>query len=287
MVTGLYLASLFNSLFASVSIAKMGSEWLASYNIYSQIVSSYNPGFIPVWFILSYSSIVLAMKRMRSFSKSRAIIIVSGITNYLFFASIIALIMLFSFLSESELFKSDYLKMVTPILMIVIIMLLVVGFINLIFLYIRRDSEKEILHQQANKRLDIIAYIMKLGKLMAVTLIIAVITGAALFVSNVMIQNETLTISILVMSGVSSVLILYYYFKYTVYRLNDAKISVLWLIGIVGGYLIILALKSWMIIHQLHLFYIFNTLFAIFTSLFIAAQYVLFLLPTKRNITIE
>jgi hypothetical protein len=279
MLVGCYLCSLLNAALTNFAGAQFGTQWLASYSMYAQIVASYIPNLVPVWFIVSYASFVLALKRMRALNMDRFVAIFSGITNYLFFASFIALIMLLMMQYGFATARTEYMAMVTPVLSFIIEGLVVVGLINLIFLCIRRNTEQNNL-PQTKGRLDILGYIMKLGKLMAIITTVSITIGIIIGVVGFSTSNTDI---IYLISGLLCIITLVFYITYTIYRLWDAGISVFWLVGIMGGYIALALLRVWMVVKQYHLFYIYNTLFSIAVSFFIAAQFILFLLPTKSN----
>jgi hypothetical protein len=279
MLVGCYLSSLLNAALVNVASSQFGYAWLASFSMYAQVTASYIPNLVPVWFIVSYASFVLALKRMRALDMDRPVAIFSGITNYLFFASFVALIILLLMQYGFKTAQKDYMAMITPVLPFVIEGLVVIGLVNLIFLCIRRDTEQNKL-PQTKGRLDILGYIMKLGKLMAVTTTLSIIFVIIIVIMNLITGNIEV---IYLTSGVLCIITLIFYIKYAIYRLWDAGISIFWLVGIMGGYIALAILRVWMAGTQHHLFYIYNTLFAIATSFFIAAQFVMLLLPTKSN----
>jgi len=273
MLAGTYMSSFFNQIHASIIAGRISSEWLASNVLYNQLTNSFTPNLVPVWFIVSYSSFALAMKRVRMLNNSRTIAIASGITNYLFFASFIALLTIGVFLADTQ--QNEICRYITPILIYIIIAFFVIGVANLIYLYTRRGAEQSCSFYQKG-RLDVSEYSIKMGNLMGVLIIISIIISVILFLSD--FANTIL------ISGLCSLIPLFFYIKYSIYRLRDANISIFWLVGVLIVYFIMFGLKILTNLHfpnNLTLYY--NTLFAIVTSFFIATQYILFLLPTKNE----
>ena len=282
MLLGTYLNTLLDPMLTSLIAGRIGGEWIASIIIYNQITYSFTPNLVPVWFIVSYSSFVLARKRVRMLNNDRTITTTSGIVNYLFFASFIALITIGTYqvsMQQNEL----YMSVVKPVLIYTINAFFVIGLANLIYLCFRRESEHAYCAYQKG-RLDISAYSTKMGNLIGITIIVSIIISVILILSDFMLLLLLPSEKAQLILVLCSLIPLFFYIKYSAYRLRDANISILWLVSILIIYVIMLSLKIWINLHcQSNLTLYYNTLFAIVTSFFIASQYILFLLPTKNN----
>ncbi|WP_221411517.1 hypothetical protein [Dysgonomonas sp. 216] len=202
--------------------------------------------------------------------------IISGIVNYLFFASFTTLITLGAYYPEITISNQSP---ISSVFIYSIIGVLVVGIINMICLCFQyKDEYEDILASE--KRLTPITYAIKLGNLMGIMAIFNVVIIIVLFYSDFSYSDLNPTYIGLYCLGY-----LFFYIKYSIYRLKDAKVSIVWLFGIIAVYLAMFGLKMWLNINvwnSLTLFY--NTLFNIVASCFVAMQYVLFLLPTKQSI---
>lgn len=283
MLIGTHLGLFLNTALTSVIAGRMGdSEWLSANVIYSQIMSNFTPNLVPVWFIVSYSSFVIAAKRIRELNRNRTIKIISGIVNYLFFASFITLITMGMYhieLTEPKM----YMSFITPGLICTVITFFVVGVANLIFLCIRRESEQSYVSHK-KRYLGVIGYTIKLGNLMGITVIVSIVISIALIFLNLLDSLLFYSSILQVIVGLCSLVPLFFYVKYSIYRLKDANIPVVWLIAVVSIYFVLFGFQIWLTLHiQNNLTVYYNTLFSIITSFFIAAQYSLFLLPTKND----
>ena len=284
MLVGTYLSMRIITSISSIVVGQMGSKiWLLSSTIYNQITNSFIPNLVPVWFIVSYSSFMLAVKRIRLLNNSRTIAVISGIINYLFFASFIALIAL-------EMYKDNIsqeaIQVPTSSLIYMIYALFVIGFANLIYLCIWKKSE-QICCSYPPKRLDVSGYALKLGTLMLMVTCASIVPYVILMSLNALnIDWYALYSSkihaICILCG--SLIILFFYIKYSIYRLKDTEISMLWLISVLLIYSVMVGLRIWINLYfQSNLMLYYNTVFAIATSFVVAAQYILFLLPSKEE----
>ncbi|MCL2327092.1 MAG: hypothetical protein FWC39_01125 [Bacteroidetes bacterium] len=288
MLLGTYLGMQMLSTISTVITAKMGLTWIAQSNIYNYITSSFTPNLVPFWCIISYSSFMLAAKRIRMLNNNRALAIISGIINYLFFASFIALMTLGMYMVENK----ELIQFVTPAFIYTIRTLFVIGLVNLIYLCVAKKTE-QICLPHSQKRLDVSGYAKKLGNLMLIAVCVSIVTGIILKSLNLLNVSSLYTLhlsssKIQVIFILYSLIILFFYIKYSIYRLKDAKISILWLVSIMTIYCIMVGLKIWINLNfQSNLTLYYNSVFAIATSFFIAAQYILFLLPSKKEENLE
>jgi hypothetical protein len=280
MLMGTYLIQFFDSVLTNFIVVKIGGyEWFALSETYGQIVSSFIPNFVPAWFIVSYSSFVLTMKRVRMLNNNRTVTVILGIVNYLFFASFVALITLGISMPGMQL-NELYMSIIKPVFYLVIAFL-VFGLANLIYLCARRESEYSYFPCQKG-RLDVLTYSVKIGNLIGITIILNIIISVILVLSDVSLSSKNVQYILLLYS----LIIFFFYIRYSICRLKDANISILWLVSILIIYFIMLGLKIWTNVHFMgNLTLCYNTLFAVATSFFIALQYILFLLPTKNNNT--
>jgi hypothetical protein len=278
MLVGTHLSLLIDPMIIQAIAGSKGSVWLASNIYYSLITNSFTPNLVPVWFIVSYSSFILAVKRIGTLNNSRMIAVVSGIINYLFFASFAALIML-EIYRENLASEAVFIQVFTPALSYTVYTLFVLGCANLLYLCTRRKTEQSYF-AYSKKRLDVSGYGIKIGNMLVISIGIGIITGIVIKLND----NFLLSPITQAIIGLCGLTILFFYIKYSIYRLKDANISILWLICAMAIYSIMFGLKIWINWNfQNNIVLCYNSVFAIVTSLFIAAQYVLFLLPTKKN----
>lgn len=283
MLAGTYLATMLNATLGNMIAGRVSMEWLAANSIYTQVTNSFTPTLVPAWFIVSYSSFVLATKRIRALSHPPAVGIASGIVNYLFFASLISSFCLGALMPDLAE-QRTYLMFVTPALIYTILAFLAAGVANLIFLCFRRNSE-EFDPEYPTRRLDASGYAIKLANLMAISAIVSVIAGICLDKLGYPLFDTFLySPEIQYVFGLFGLVTLIFYITYSIYRLKDAQVSVLWLIGAMVIYLALFGFRIWLNMNfaQAPTAY-FNTLFAMLSSFFVAVQYMLFLLPTKNG----
>lgn len=279
ILTAYSLFSLMHTSFIQILLGRYGADWLAYSVIYQQIISSYIPVLVPVGFIISYSSFVIGLKRMRVFTSHKPSAVYSGIVNFLFYASFIALLR-FVLYNSSLKVEPDYTSMVTPLIILFMLIFYFVGLINIFLLYRRRRDEIPFF-SQVRDRLSILNYIMKLGKLMLISVSIAlVIAVLSLFLFPLYSLFDSLSIFYIIFGIGISV----FYFRYTFLRMKDAGVSLLWLIGILVVYLIVSTLMLWTGYNQYTSFFYISTLFSIVTSFVLGAQFLLFLLPSKKSL---
>ena len=276
LAIGVYINVVFENMLTSVISARFGTEYLYSHIMFKSIMSTYVPHLVPTSFILAYSAFVLGLKRVRSLTENCAVSLLSGIVNYLFFASILAFIQL----SGSSI-DSYQTYPFTPYLLIIIATLIVIGIANLIVLSIAKQSENS-KQPQIYRRLDILSFALKLEKLIAISILIGVAVFV-IFLTNPFIFLLLKAFHIDIVAVILLLGLLFFYIKYIIYRLHDAGKSVWWLVGILGAYLIVTALRVYIMHIFAEIFYIFDIFYSIVTNLFIASQFILFLLPSKEE----
>lgn len=278
MLMGTYLNLFVFNYITTLITAKSGDMmWLGTSNMYNQITNSFTPNLVPIWFIISYSSFVLAVKRVRVLTNKPLVAMAAGILNYLFFASIIALVTLEIYMAE----KADLFQFVTPFFIYTIRVLFAIGLIKLIFLCIYKNTEQVSVSYQP-KRLDASGYAIKIGKLMLISICASFVIGFVL--RFLILQNAISYAGLQIISILSSLIILFFYARYSAFRLWDAAVSIWWLVVVAGIYCVLVGLKIWFNQkYQTNFTLYYNTLFAIATSFFVAAQYGLFLLPSKKE----
>ncbi len=283
MLVGTHLGLVLNSALATAMAGRMGgAEWLAADTVYTRIMQNFTPDLVPVWFIVSYSSFVLAVKRIRELNGNRTRALLSGIVNYLFFASFTTLLSLSAYQTElSE--QKMYMSFITPALIYTVMACFVAGVVNLIFLCTRREAEQS--YSSPEKRyLDVTGYSIKLGNLMGITALVSLAISLVLSYLNVSGLSLLYSSVSQVAIGVGSLVLLFFYIRYSLYRLKDAHVSVVWLIAVMSVYFVLFGLQIWLNLHIQHVVTAYyNTLFQIVTSFFVAAQYALFLLPSKEQ----
>ena len=281
LTLGVYLNAMFNGLMTSTIIKYFGTGYYSEYSMSKMFLQSYIPYFVPTGFILAYSTFILAMKRIRSLTENCTATIISSVINYLFYASLTAFIMLlptfttFMYSLESK-----------PYMIISISILLLIGLINFVILSLPGKSEYS-KNPKNRRKLDPAGYALKLGNLIviipAIILPIYLIVAINKYVSYHWGFAFTYGISI-----IAILTYLFFYLKYAFYRLSDAGKSCLWIIGIFVTYVILTVLRVYLLRTSSDMFLAFDIFFSIVENIFMALQFVLFLLPSKGdNLTID
>ena len=275
LVIGFFVIALFDGNFFSQTIIEEGSYHYL-YEKFRQVIGNHIPDFVPTGLILTYSSFVLGLKRMRSLSKNCVISILSGVVNYLFYTSLMSFFVLFKMVLKSWDSWIE-ITLLIPYWYIIGTMFFITGTANLIFLSIMRQSEHSALPKMSRK-LDIFGFALKLERLIVILFVLSVI-GITFFVA---LSPDPFLLIFIVLYIVSPILllVLLLYIKYIIYRLRDAGKSIWWLVGILGGYFILLKLRI-RIMDTSEIFFLFDILYHIVTSFFIASHFLLFLLPSK------
>ncbi|MDD3686765.1 MAG: hypothetical protein PHE56_08365 [Bacteroidales bacterium] len=245
--------------------------------IYLQLAQNYKPNFIPINFILTYSSFILAFKRVRAISDSKVLAIISGITNYLFFTSLLVLVIFIIYLYNMSAYEAS-LFLQKPNFLYFTIFLIVIGSVNLISLFlINKTNTTE--NISSNKILDVSNYSLKIGRLILFTLlagfviiIFTKVTGSG--------QNIKFFKTVFRLISLTT---LFFYIKYSWYRLRDANISVIWLFISLVIYASIYIVRIWLAKDHPNVLQDYNFIAGILINIFIAAQYSLFLIPSYRT----
>ncbi|MDR2037770.1 MAG: hypothetical protein LBQ60_07595 [Bacteroidales bacterium] len=265
-----------------VFTSRFGYEWLSSFTVYNQIMSGFSPQLIPTGFILSYSSFVLALKRMRMINGNCTLSIITGVLNFFFFASLQGLSISASFIENSTM-----LDMVPKALLITLAVFLVLGIIILLLLS-RRGNQEEVdrpEYKEGNK-LGIISYIIRLGKLMGFVAIVVLVAGVIIVIEPFIVMS--LHGSFFRIFIIAACLIpVIFYIRYTAFRLNDAGVSIGWLAGILIAYVLMVALKIWMGFTACGGYHLYETFFSIALGFYLLAQFIPFLLPSKDEQPVE
>lgn len=273
---GVYFGSTADTFFINTIAGRGGVTWIYTISVYNQVVHFFTPHLVPVLFIISYSSFILGVKRIRMLTNNRTIKVASGVLNYLLFAS-------FMTLSTLVVYMGNKVEYDISTLSIILCILLLMGVVNFVYLCIQKPSEP-LVPSCPEGQLDISGYSIKFGKLM---LVAAVVSGIMGVIFSGLGTALKLFPAIFFSSGIG-VVVLFFYIKYSVYRLKDAGISVLWLVCIIVVYLAMVGLKIWLnLCHMNVLTLYYNIIFAIASSFFTLAQYALFLLPSRRVCRVE
>lgn len=276
LLIGVYVDLYLDKSLMSLMAGQKGTSWLIMETTYGYITQHYVPQLVPVLFIISYSSFILAMKRFRVLFANQIMAVVSGVLNYFFVTSLMALILLGVYSSNI----ADEMREIITYLTIISSALLVIGGGNFIYLILTL-VEAPLPCTYPRRRLDASGYSLKMGNLMAI------IASASLIVSIFFeYASAWLTLSLKgqVIGGLFLVVVIAFSLKYMAYRLKDAGISVLWLVGILVVYLLLFSLRIILNLYYLNGWTLcYNTLFSILKSFFVLAQFTLFLLPTKGN----
>ena len=248
------------------------------FNILSNLMISFQPTFVPFSFILSYSSIILAVKRMRDLESGCFLTICSGIANYLLFASIPTLVYYYSYHSAS----SSYFSIELDTTIYLLITFFLIGMLNIILLSINR-GELPVFRPSSKHKLDPYGYALRVGNLMIISLFGSVIlTGP--FVANNLFNYGNSQDSINIIIGTLASLLLLFLLTaqivLMVYRIRDTKYPPYWIAIILAGYLVInILLMAGIFFLKLELYLVFMTFAYIITAL----QFLLFLLPSEEE----
>jgi Protein of unknown function (DUF805). len=247
-----------------------------NYFILNNIFINFVPKLIPIKFILCYCSIVLCIKRMRSFSSNRAIISLSGLSNYLFFC-------LFLSLNNLTTEFSRYLEKSSIIIISIIFgIIFLAGIINIIYL-IREKENEECYIEQYDRKLNIEGFALKIGNLMIYIFAISLIW---LSLNYLFIRKSYNTqIIIYIIDLILNLIYLIFYLQFISRRLRDAGKSQVWIAAIFGAYFFFLAINLIVSFHFSNYFIYSSIIFAMVANLFIASQFILFLLPSKEEST--
>ncbi len=241
-----------------------------------QVLSNFNPTLLPIGFIITYSSVILIIKRTRALGYSMTFTIISSIINYLFFASVSSVMKII--LSESY-GKLNIWGSLPSIIVYSIICFLILGIINLFYLSYGKNNSESVTPVE-NGRLNINEYIFQLGKLLVIALIIGFVISALNLISKNLINT---TSAKLIVFGTINIGFCVYYLKITAFRLKDSNTSIIWLISIFTCYTCFLFTCIYIGIYNNKLFPQISPLLLIATNIFIALQYVPFLLPTIQK----
>lgn len=265
----------------TVTSGYMGSEYLIRFNHLRDILYTFIPNLIPVYFILSYSSFVLVVKRMRKFTSNIFFIVLAGIAGFAFFASFFSLqkIGMYALDTESSGYGRDILKPLISTLNPIILGLMLIGLIVIIILMtLRKEGPKEFV-----KRFDVIKYALCLGNLMAISigistlLILACIIFGEIFLLYLAYNHWVLYVFI----GIPHLVLFIFFIIGVIARLKDAGRSFWWAIGSIGGFFAITVLA----ICGIKWYWNITTIYFVYQiclNIYIAGVYILFLLPTKQ-----
>ncbi len=262
----------------NIAILQIGFDQQSSYTEFINTIANFIPSLIPGSFLFSYTAFVLSLKRMRALSEKRFTGVFSGILNYLFFASISSLLLLSRTLFfEYSIYHNNRLFL-TPPLISIIVLLFVFGLINVIICAkANRNSEKT---KSSSDRLDPISYLIKLGNILGIaTIFIFLLIGLTIIFPDLLTDPSLTTILL----RIALLITLFFYITYTFRRVKDANVPVAVFISVIGAYVALIATKHWMISTNHSLLYLFSPLFSAATNLLVAAQFLLFLLPSKNK----
>lgn len=261
-----------------IPIAEMGLDQQSSFVEYLNVTSSFIPSLIPSSFLLTYTAFILSYKRMRALSEKRFPAVLSGLSNYLFLASIPALLMfVISQTLDYSMYNNNRLYL-TPTVVTIIALLFVIGLINII-ICAKGGSNPEPTHSSKG-RLDPLSYIMKLGNILGCASAFVILLTGLTLTSPILLKYPVLTS---IIYRIAILITLIFYIIYTYRRVKDAGVSVAVFISVMGAYAALIATRYWMISSQHSLLFVFSTLFSTATNLLAAAQFLMFLLPSKNK----
>lgn len=266
----------------NITIAQMGFDQHISYTEFINTISYFIPSLIPGKLLFSYTAFVLSLKRMRALSKKRFMGVFSGISNYLFFASISSLLMLsITLVLDYSIYNNNRLFL-TPTLISIIVLFFVIGFINVIICAKAVHNTETI--KSSKDRLDPITYLIKIGNILGFASVFIILLTGLTLISPVLLNYPLLTTTIY---RIALLITLIIYIFYTFLRVKDAGVPVAVFISVMGVFVSLIAIRYWMISSHHSLLYVFSTLFSTATNLLVAAQFLLFLLPSKNKETIS
>lgn len=273
MSMGISVGIFLDGSLSTETVGKAGFSWLREFLLYDRVMHFFVPNLVPVSFVLSYSSFILAVKRVRMLTNNRILAVTSGVLSFLFFSSYMALLMLVMLMNTGT-----YMQYHVFALSLLLGVLFLIGGVNLVLLCIQKPSEPSI-PSYTKGRLDISGYAIKLGKLMGIAAVVSVVISAIIFSFGGV--NWFYPVTSFALGG-CAIVVLFFYLRYSVFRLRDAGIPVLWLVCILVAYLALFGLKIWLnLYHTSYLTLCSNTIFSIASSFLTLAQCVLFLLPTR------
>lgn len=261
------------------AIAAMGVEQISSIFEYNNIAAPFIPLLVPSQFIFTYTSFVLSLKRMRALSLKRNIAVLSGVSNYLFFASTTSLLLhlKMNVFNDTKMYQQDMLY-VTPTVITIIVVFFVVGLLNLIVCAKAGGNVNTI--PVTRGRLDPYGYVIQLGNVMGFATAFFILFTGLIIISPALLKYPML---ITIISRIAILITLIFFITYTIRRLKDAGVRISLFITIAGVYIALIVFRYWMISAQHPMLYAFSSLFSAATNLLIAAQFLLFLLPSKSN----
>ena len=276
MTLGVYFSILLRNPIASIVDGGLFVETNDTYFILRNIFINFVPNLIPMQLILFYCSFVLAIKRMRAFSNNCAIISLSGLINYLFFC---ALVSFYFFVEESFKSYNDFLINTIAIILYGIIL---IGLIYILFLARKKEGENNYEKDEKGK-LSIENYALKIGKLMLYSAIITPILIIILLPMTYAFHSAQIISTIIPM--IFGIIIFCFYIRYVIRRMRDAGISQIWIAVIFGVYFFSLTINLIFNFHFKESRIYSNLIFLAIHYLFIAFQFILFLLPSKQEPT--
>ena len=279
MTLGVYFSIFLRTPIASAIFGNVLSGEYSSYYILRNILINFVPSLIPLQLILSYCTFILCVKRMRFFSSNSIITIFSGLFNYLFFSLFVSIYYL---MDDSTRFSSEL-----PLKIIAIIfgILFIIGLINLLFLT-RKTEDENYDDEDEEGKLNIENYALKIGKLMlyfAIIMLIFAVLSALISETS----NNSRQALLIIRNIFANIILLILYIRYVIRRVKDAGISQVWVVAIFGTYLFSLVINLIIDFH-FHKYHIYsNLIFTSISNLFLASQFLLFLLPSKKETTTQ
>ncbi len=271
-----YSYTLYTFIFAKLSI----DVDMYSFTLLNQAVWAFSPTFIPLTFILTYSAIVLAVKRMRAIGAPCGWCISSGVLNYLFFAAITASSRFGMFRYGDGLSRFNNNPERFDWLLYLLALILIAGIVNVVVLGIRRDEQLPRLNLFA-RTLDPQTYALQTGNLQAISVTVAFFMGILMVVMYLLDGVNSVTANfLLALLGLLSTAALIYNIILMIRRLRDTAYSPAWIAVVLGGYVLVAGL---IIITTFFWTPYIVSVFPIIMQIMIAFQFVLFILPTKQT----
>ncbi len=245
------------------------------------ILYNFIPTLVPFYFILSYSSFVLLVKRMRSLTSNVFVTVLAGIVGFVFFASFFAeqkIGMYTLFETDSSGYSAEIWESLASTLSPIMLSLMLVGLIVFIILIFSCKENT----QSISNHFDATKYALYLGNLIVVSIGIAILIILAYIVFGEIVLSyfayNPWTLYLIV--GIPHLILFILFVQYVVNRLKDAGRSFWWAVGVIGGFVAITALAIWGINEHWNITILYFV-YQLCITVYVAGVYALFLLPTK------
>lgn len=277
LLVGVYIGNALDSQYVYRVFAQTGRDRYLDIFAASRIVMSFTPNLVPVWTIICFASFLMAMKRMLSLGASRTVAVLSGVLNFMFFASMITLLVVFSNMMEGLISPNAPQSGLVSGLQIAVAIIFVAGLANGIYMSVRSSTEQWEVPESVS-RLTPMGFAYFQGRLVIYCCMVSVAVAVFCRFAGMM-YSSSYTPEVL--SGILSLICIGIYYKYAVLRLRDADVHAGWLAGATALYVLMAGMRFWMGIEPTELFVFVNFVYSIVLSFYIAGLFSLFLLPSQ------